>query len=256
MASTSQTTNYDLPIYSDSDRADWTDFNTPFQNIDTALKTAYDNAANASSGVTSLTSDLADVVSDVADNTATLNTLTGTTIPALNTDVGDLATSLSSVTTRVDTAEDDIDALETDVASLETALNNIWDTIYPVGAVYLSYTSTSPADLFGGTWEQITNGYLRAGTSASNYTSGSNTVTGSHTLTVSQIPSHGHSTLNYGVIVSQGGIQTGSGYTTGSENFGYQPGSAFTIGNTGGGSGHTHPIDLNYLQVFVWHRTA
>ena len=57
---------------------------------------------------------------------------------------------------------------------------------YPVGAVYISYVSTSPASLFGGTWTAITGRfpYFNAGTA----TGGSNT----HTLTVAQMPSHNH----------------------------------------------------------------
>jgi hypothetical protein len=30
---------------------------------------------------------------------------------------------------------------------------SVLDTVYPVGAIYLSVSSTSPATLFGGTWE-------------------------------------------------------------------------------------------------------
>lgn len=33
------------------------------------------------------------------------------------------------------------------------------DAIYPVGAIYISVNSTSPASLFGGTWEQVGNGF-------------------------------------------------------------------------------------------------
>ena len=45
---------------------------------------------------------------------------------------------------------------------------------YPVGAVYISYVSTSPASLFGGTWTAITGRfpYFNAGTA----TGGSNSV--------------------------------------------------------------------------------
>lgn len=34
------------------------------------------------------------------------------------------------------------------------------DKTYPVGAVYMSLQSTSPASLFGGTWTAITSGFL------------------------------------------------------------------------------------------------
>ena len=27
-----------------------------------------------------------------------------------------------------------------------------WETIYPIGSIYMSANSTSPATLFGGTW--------------------------------------------------------------------------------------------------------
>ena len=45
--------------------------------------------------------------------------------------------------------------------------------IYPVGALYFSFTSTSPADLFGGTWSPITGRflYMNAGNSSHNATS-------------------------------------------------------------------------------------
>ena len=41
---------------------------------------------------------------------------------------------------------------------LMTALNQmLLEKCYPVGAVYLSTVSTSPADVIGGTWERIDN---------------------------------------------------------------------------------------------------
>ena len=54
---------------------------------------------------------------------------------------------------------------------------------YPVGAIYLSYSSVTPADLFGGTWSSITTGVLRA--KGANSTGGADT----HTLTNAQLPS-------------------------------------------------------------------
>lgn len=57
---------------------------------------------------------------------------------------------------------------------------------YPVGAVYISWSSTSPASLFGGSWVAITGRfpYFNAGTGQG----GSN----SHTLSVNELASHSH----------------------------------------------------------------
>lgn len=41
---------------------------------------------------------------------------------------------------------------------------NLLDVIYPVGSVYITSTTTSPASLVGGTWTQITNKYLYCST--------------------------------------------------------------------------------------------
>lgn len=38
---------------------------------------------------------------------------------------------------------------------------------YPVGAIYLSFVSTSPATLFGGSWSQISNRFIYAGNGTS-----------------------------------------------------------------------------------------
>lgn len=65
--------------------------------------------------------------------------------------------------------------------------------IYPVGALYISTISTSPATLMGGTWVQISDGaVLRAG-GKFEYV-GSDTCT----LTKSQIPQHEHFVGTYG----------------------------------------------------------
>ena len=68
---------------------------------------------------------------------------------------------------------------------------------YPVGAIYLSVNSTSPASLFGGTWEQLKDRFLLgAGNSYSiNATGGATThthTTGNHTLTINEMPYHSH----------------------------------------------------------------
>ena len=39
---------------------------------------------------------------------------------------------------------------------------DIRNTLYPVGSIYMSTSSTSPATLFGGTWSQISGALLGA----------------------------------------------------------------------------------------------
>ena len=66
------------------------------------------------------------------------------------------------------------------------------DILHPVNSWYFSKVSTSPASLFGGTWQQITDAVLR---SATGYGYGGND---NMTLTISNMPSHSHRILgNY-----------------------------------------------------------
>ena len=66
------------------------------------------------------------------------------------------------------------------------------DILHPVNSWYFSKVSTSPASLFGGTWQQITDAVLR---SATGYGYGGND---NMTLTISNMPSHSHRVLgNY-----------------------------------------------------------
>ena len=72
---------------------------------------------------------------------------------------------------------------------MKVKIDNIFETIcpFPIGYVYMSSNSTSPADIYGGTWSGITSGkYLRANNSWDNG--------GSNTITTSQMPAHSHLT--------------------------------------------------------------
>lgn len=67
---------------------------------------------------------------------------------------------------------------------------NICDLIYPVGSIYMSVNSTSPATLFGGTWTQIKDTFLLA--AGNSYRAGATGGEAAHTLTTSEMPSHTH----------------------------------------------------------------
>lgn len=60
---------------------------------------------------------------------------------------------------------------------------------YPVGAIYMSVNSTSPATLFGGTWERIQDRFLLA--AGSSYAAGATGGSASVKLTDAQM-AHGH----------------------------------------------------------------
>lgn len=70
-------------------------------------------------------------------------------------------------------------------------INGLVDLVYPVGSIYTSTVATSPATLFGGTWEQITDKFLIAANST--YTAGSTGGAATVALTTANLPSHNHS---------------------------------------------------------------
>lgn len=117
-----------------------------------------------------------------------------------------------------------------------------WEDIYPIGAVYISHTSTSPAELFGGEWTRINGYFLYAGDGTG--TGGSNNIT----LTTSQIPSHKHNLGSY-----NGNIASGSNYTTIVFNNTNTTPDHYT--NAAGGS-QAHSNIPSYKTLYVWYRTA
>ena len=149
--------------------------------------------------------------------------------------------------------------------------------VYPVGSIYISYDSTNPGTLFGGTWEVFGKGQTLVGIDASStefktlgQAGGSKTISytpsgsiGSTGLTINQIPSHSHSydkananteshTLTINEIPShehtlpsavQGIDTSGARSATVASSGFYVPNGYVSKTNTaGGGGGHTHPI--------------
>lgn len=161
---------------------------------------------------------------------------------------------------------------EEEIAEME---RNFLNYLYPVGSIYMSVGTTSPAVLFGGTWEQIEGKFLLASSSshALNSTGGSETHTPSgtvenHTLTLSETPYHKHNLLNSafkrinytnsgGEIDSfllfdstvQSGEETGNAIDG---SGGYSEGDPHNHGFTGTSQDTMPP----YLTVNVWKRTA
>lgn len=114
------------------------------------------------------------------------------------------------------------------------------DILHPVNSFYISYASTSPASLFGGTWTQITNAALR-GASTAGYIG-----TDTHILTVDEMPSHRHS------IPQTYNVSEGAGATVPAWNS-WHINTQYTDFR---GGGQAHSIVQRSFNCYIWYRTA
>lgn len=137
---------------------------------------------------------------------------------------------------------------------------DILNMVYPVGSIYMSVNSTSPATLFGGTWVAIAEGRTLVGVGTGTDING-DTMTWTaeaeggeylHTLTVNEMPSH-----NHGIGLNSGGSSAGSGL-----NYLYTPNGYRTYGDSGAemilktGGGQAHNNIQPFFAVYMWKRTA
>lgn len=131
--------------------------------------------------------------------------------------------------------------------------------IYPVGSIYMSVNSTDPANLFGGTWEQIQDTFLLA--SGTTYTAGATGGEATHTLTTEEMPSHTHA-FTYVAFGGDSGTlhyETGGAISGSGSKYAYLDGSAtnrYPSGTKSTGSGNAHNNMPPYLAVYVWKRIA
>lgn len=121
------------------------------------------------------------------------------------------------------------------------------DYLHPVGSIYQSTDPTSPADLFGGTWEQIKDVFLLAAgdSRAAGSTGGEET----HTLTAAEMAdhTHGYDYTGQSDTIGTGAIKIVS--PNGTAN-------AYTGKATSNCGGQAHNNMPPYLAVYTWRRTA
>lgn len=133
--------------------------------------------------------------------------------------------------------------------------------IYPVGSIYMSVNSTSPATFIGGTWEQIKNRFLIG--CGDTYVAGASGGAATHTLTVDEMPTHGNHLYASGDWIGQGAsggkyLNTDANMSSyGSSGRGWLLSSneAYPAGYTTGG-GKAHNNMPPYLAVYMWKRTT
>lgn len=121
---------------------------------------------------------------------------------------------------------------------------------YPVGAIYLSTAAASPAEVFGGTWKQLNDVFLLAG-SAKAFPYGSKGGAKEVTLTAAQMPTHAHQFSRI-PIVSLELTAGGNYYAEKSTAVGKLV--AQNTETAGGGKAHTNMPP--YLAVYAWERIA
>lgn len=118
---------------------------------------------------------------------------------------------------------------------------NLLDIIYPIGSIYQSMNSSSPALTVGGTWAAITT-FLYGST-----TSGETGGEKEHVLSVSEMPSHNHATtLPYGEY---------SASTTGHTTYWAGHGSSMVQTQSAGGNA-AHNNMPPYTTCYIWQRIA
>ena len=138
---------------------------------------------------------------------------------------------------------------------------------YPVGSIYMSVNSTSPATLFGGTWQEITGRFLLAHDSS--HPAASTGGEYQHTLIQDEIPDYHIGNIpvpvaanhwkwnNMGIVAynlgnasndKPGVYNNGSLTTTGGVQYSYQ------ISSYGGEKSHNNTPP--YLSVYMWKRTG
>jgi hypothetical protein len=129
---------------------------------------------------------------------------------------------------------------------------------YPVGSIYMSTASTSPATLFGGTWVAWGAGRVPVGVDAAQVEFDAVEETGgekTHTLTVAELASHNH-TMNIagngglylvgGATPQEGLLGSGTNYVTALD----------TRSTASNGSGAAHNNLQPYITCYMWKRTA
>lgn len=146
---------------------------------------------------------------------------------------------------------------------------DIVDLIYPVGSIYMSVKSTSPATLFGGTWVRWGNGRVPVGVDTSQKEFNSVEKIGgekTHRLTEDEMPAHQHFADNNNGEEKLTGNVGNMGFSASSDEgasycytlgWGYRSSRTDTgIKTAEAGGGDPHNNLQPYITCYMWKRTA
>lgn len=139
------------------------------------------------------------------------------------------------------------------------------DNAHPVGSIYMSVNSTSPASLFGGSWTLISGRFLLG--AGSGYFAGNTGGEASHTLTKDEIPNYLIGNIPVAVPGehthwNNGGIRGTTLGSASSSKHGTKSAGDITSGTQYGwsvstnGRGISHNNMPPYIVVYIWKRVG
>lgn len=141
--------------------------------------------------------------------------------------------------------------------AIAAALSERDERDHDVGSFYASDNPTSPAQKYGGTWEQIKDRFILA--AGDTYAAGSTGGEGKTVLTAEQLPPHSHA----GITVDgafyfgwEGGNMEGVDFLNfmNSQFWSKAVRNKLSVGTTGSGEAHNNMPP--YLTAYIWRRIA
>ena len=120
-------------------------------------------------------------------------------------------------------------------------------TVFPVGAIYMSVNSQSPALMFGGIWEPLHNRFLIGGGDI--YAAGATGGEAAHILNLRELPNHTHLTYR----IDNANLQAGGGNHVVYVGQDWSQGHIETLAE---GNDEPHNNMPPYLAVYMWKRVA
>lgn len=246
-------------------------------NLDWIINQISDEKSQIGGVETALTAHINEVNSTLDEKIETGNSALDEKIDTVNSTLdGKINTVNSTLDEKIDTvnsdlssdiaaehryAETNLKAVRDDIASLgggEDPTTQLLERVYPIGSIYMSVESESPASLFGGTWEALENRFLLG--AGSEYAAGTSGGASTVALTSAQMPSHNHP-VQYStdggknwknVNLAQDGGTANVNYAAFGTNISSYASARYQIGSTGSGSAHNNMPP--YLVVYIWKR--
>lgn len=175
--------------------------------------------------------------------------------------------------------DDMVQRIKTDIVSIKSGMKEVYTKAqveakikellaaqrsedYAKIKFWVSPDPTSPAELFGGTWEQLKDCFILA--AGDTYAAGSTGGEANHTLANNEMPNHTHivtAYCNYGWNVKVG-LELGEIFTslnhiniTSSQSMGTDTGRGYLGTNESGGD-QPHNNMPPYIAMYIWRRVA